>query len=133
MRFLLTKTCEGVFDTGLERKRITNVFRRDPETRAKLLELMDAIETGRWQDAVDMLESEWWNGRDAKRECPRAEFIGMVKLESRTCPGHPAYGFDYWATYAHLVWKMSQPAGESGCQYSVVGIPSLQKKRIKKG
>jgi hypothetical protein len=40
-------------------------------------------------------------------ECPRAEFIGMLNLADPSRPGHPASGFDHWASYYTLVGVMS--------------------------
>jgi hypothetical protein len=103
MRLMITKTCYGMVDTAIERKRISKAFRRDPETRKRLTKLMDAIEAGEWRKAERMLTGRWWSGRDKKMECPRIEFVGMLDLQNPAVPGHPAAGFDSWANYADLV------------------------------
>lgn len=72
----LTKTYH--IDTAPERVRLHDVFKKDPKTLAKLIELMDAIDEGDWLLCYDLLDSDWWRGRDEKAECSRLEFIGEV-------------------------------------------------------
>ncbi len=106
MKFLLTKTCQGVFDTATERKRIKEAFKKDPETREKLNELMDAIEAMDWKKAGRLLEGKWWNGRDKRLECHRGEFIGGLKLMDPKDQRNFAYGFDFSSQYSDLVLMM---------------------------
>lgn len=107
MKLLLTKIAQGVIDTDRERRRIEKAFKKDPETRKRLNLLMDAIEAGHWKKADKMLSSRWWQGRDSKMECPRLEFVGMLDLQNPEMLGHPADGFNCWASYRDLVWQMT--------------------------
>jgi hypothetical protein len=100
MKFTLKKTCIGILDTAIERKRIAKAFKRDPEVRKQLTEFMDAIEAMDWKKAVKLLSSEWWKGRDEKEECPRTEFIGLLSF------GKFLHGFDPTASYADLAFTM---------------------------
>lgn len=119
MRFLITRTCQGVMDTKYERLRIQKAFRGDRENRRRLMLLMDAIEAGKWEKANQMLESKWWRGRDKKLECPRTEFIGMLLLQNPTKGRLPAYGFDCWMGYSALIEVMSSKKPSGGIDYKV--------------
>jgi hypothetical protein len=91
-----------VLDIDAERIRINNVFKgkKYKETKERLHALMDAIEDEKWQKAYDMLEGEWWNGRDEKLECPRVEFIGSPALDMKN---EDIGMFEMWASYADVV------------------------------
>lgn len=106
MNFRLTKIFEGVFSTEVERRRIREAFKDQPEVAKKLNELMDAIEAMDWKLAVKLLESKWWKGRDKKRECPRVEFIGCPDPRDPSDPKRLANGFDVWSSYMDLVWAL---------------------------
>lgn len=97
MKMVIQKTELFEIDTSGERKRIDEAFNDRPATQKKLHKLMDLVEQQEWAAAEAELESKWWCGRDAKCECPRLEFVGM--LNSR---------LDSWDTYADLVWKMTR-------------------------
>jgi hypothetical protein len=97
MKITIQKSITFTVDTGKERKRIKLCFKNRPQTMKKLLKLMDLVEAEKWEAAEAELEGKWWSGRDAKLECPRLEFVGM--LES----GIDSFG---WDTYANLVWRM---------------------------
>lgn len=100
MKLTIEKRFEFVVDTSTERKRIAKAFRNDKETRDRLTLLMDLIEGGCWKEAKAELESEWWDGRDAKQECPRMEFIGMLDCDSPF--------IDRWTSYGTLVYSMAE-------------------------
>jgi len=106
MKFLIIKTCQGVFDTEIERQRIRVAFRRDKETRRSLLTLMDAIEAGQWKKAYRMLESKWWQGYDKKVHCPRLELVGGIALEVPGIPGQMSEVLPNWSGYDQLVYAM---------------------------
>lgn len=53
MKFLVTKTCQGVMDTENERHRINEAFKNEPEIRKRLLLLMDAIEARQWKKRIE--------------------------------------------------------------------------------
>lgn len=124
MKLLLTQTCQGVIDTDRERQRINKAFRNNPEIRLRLTLLLEAIEDGEWDKASEMLEDEWWQGSDEARECPRAEFIGMLHMTHPRCKEYPAIGFDLNVSYGDLVHLMTtqlagpycnvQPLSETG-------------------
>jgi hypothetical protein len=122
MKFLLSKTCQGVFDTSRERQRINKAFKRDPEIKKHLLELMDAVEAGQWKKAAEMLDGEWWSGRDKKRECPRLEFCGMLHLMVPS-QSKLTNGFDHWADYPDLILAMVQDRKLEGIEYTVTKVP----------
>lgn len=107
MKLLVTKTCVGVLDTDRERKRIASAFADQPEVQKKLTELMDAVEALDWKLAEKLLASKWWQGRDSKQECHRAEFLGMLNLQNPERPGWMADGFDTWSGYDQLVFALS--------------------------
>ena len=108
MKLLITKTSVGVLDTDRERKRIASAFADQPEVQKKLTELIDAVEAFDWKLAEKLLASKWWQGRDPKQECHRAEFIGMINMKDPVS-GEPATGFDIWTSYDQLVWVLSDP------------------------
>jgi hypothetical protein len=118
MRFLITKTCQGIMDTESERQRIKKAFRNDPETRRRLTLLMDAIEAMDWEKANRMLSSKWWQGRDKKYECFRLEFVGMFELQNPKMPGHPAGGFEIRSGYRDLAYVMTHQK-KVGIKYMV--------------
>lgn len=122
MRFLVTKTCQGVMDTKDERNRIKKAFRRDPETRRHLMLLMDAIDAMDWVKANRMLSSKWWQGRDKKCECPRLEFVGMLQLQNPKMLAYPADGFELRAGYSTLVYVMNEKKKKGGVDYKVEPI-----------
>jgi len=117
MKLKITKICEAVLDTGIERQRISKAFRDDPETQKKLTELIDAVEEMNWKKAQRLLSGKWWNGR--------LEFIGELKLKSLDFSNSPARGFNYFSDYTDLVSMMNQKE-ESGFQIKVE--PFLEKK-----
>ena len=98
MKLVIQKSFEFVVNTAYERARIEKAFKKDNVTRGKLTLLMDLIEAGFWQGAKAELEGEWWNGRDKRLECPRLEFIGLVKCN------HPH--IDRWMSYRELVYAI---------------------------
>jgi len=87
-------------DTDRERARIDKSFSDDPDTKAKLLALMDAVERQRWDLAEAQIESEWWQGRDEEGEHPRLEFVGMIKADSPH--------MDHWMTYDQLIYAFRE-------------------------
>ncbi len=107
MKFVLTKTSQGVFDTAQERARIRVAFKDSPAVKLKLLKLLDAIEDQDWKGAYKQLSSKWWNGRDAKCGCPRGEFVGLLSLARRGNPRCAAHGFSNTTSYADLVIAMN--------------------------
>ena len=121
MKFLLSKSCQGVFDTATERQRIKEAFKNDKETRKRLLALIDAVEAGQWGKAAKMLAGKWWQGRDKKEECHRLEFCGMLNL---MVPGQSklANGFDHWADYADLIYVMAKNRKPEDTQYTVTKV-----------
>lgn len=100
MKMTIQKTVLLQFDTDVERTRINNVFKSkgDKKTKDYLLKLMDLIEGQKWDEALQELQGEWWDGRDEKRECPRLEFVGMLH--------HNSPFFDKWISYTDLVLSM---------------------------
>ena len=119
MKLILTKVCQGVIDTEHERQRIKEAFKGESEIRRRLTLLMDAIEAQDWKKAREMLGNKWWNGRDRKRECPRVEFIGMLNMMNPKRRGHPANGFDVWASYGDLADRMARKPEKGGVKYTV--------------
>lgn len=119
MRLVITKTCRGVIDTQYERERIKKAFRRDPETRKRLTALMDAIEALDWPKAMKLLKDKWWRGRDERMECPRVEFVGLLHVQNPVKHGHPAFGFDQWASYLDLVCIMARKRLPGGAQLEI--------------
>jgi hypothetical protein len=119
MKLVVTKVCRAVVDTTSERQRISKAFRKDPETRKRLTLLMDAIEARDWQKAIKLLAAKWWSGRDKRQECPRCEFIGLMELRRAGNPKAPAPGFDLWANYADLVFKMAAKRKPGDVEYTV--------------
>jgi len=100
-KMTIQKTCTAVIDIEKERKRINEAFSDRPQTRNHLNKLMDFIEAQAWDKAYKELESKWWEGRDAKLECPRLEFVGLLDfLENE--------GFDHLTGYADLVWAFAR-------------------------
>jgi hypothetical protein len=93
----LTKTYN--IDTQKERERINNSFKKERETKLKLLELMDAIEACDWTRCHSLLISKWWQGYDKKQECSRLEFIGGVDTV-------PEYLFGAYYSYLDLIKDM---------------------------
>jgi len=98
MKITIEKRAQEVIDTARERARINKAFRNDPETKEKLNLLMDAVEAGKWKEAMAMLESKWWQGDDKKQECPRLEFVGML-FSSDNVPRH----FSFHSSYIDLI------------------------------
>lgn len=98
MKITLRKTVECTFDTTVERKRIANAFKDQKDVQDKLYKLMDLVEREKWEEAYEELHGEWWDGRDTRQECPRLEFVGMLK--------HDSHFFDIWATYLDLILNM---------------------------
>ena len=98
MKFIVRKTVTFAVDTASEHARIKRAFRSDPVTQKKLNEFMDLIEARNWEKALTELAGTWWQGRDDKMECPRMEFIGMIK--------HTSPYIDHWLTYADLAEDM---------------------------
>ena len=86
-------------DTSFERKRIEKAFSGDKVTKAKLNELMDAVEACEWKRAMELVSDEWWSGRDARQECPRLEFIGLLFGAKNPAPE----GFSHNASYLDLI------------------------------
>ena len=107
MMLKITKTYQGLVDTDRERRRIKKAFRNDPTTRRKLTKLMDAIESQNWKLANKLLNDKWWQGRDRKLECPRAEFIGLFDAMDVKNPKSLAVGFDPFCSYSDLVHAIS--------------------------
>ena len=126
MKLKITKVCEAILDTDIERQRISKAFRDNPETQQQLTILLDAIEEMNWEKAYQLLDSKWWNGRDKKLECPRLEFIGGLKLRCPDC-SKSAIGFENWLNYLDLVslmyWK--EETNKDGFQIKVE--PFLEK------
>ena len=121
MKFIVTKTCQGIMDTEIERQRIKKAFKDEPEIRKRLTFLMDAIEAGQWKKASRMLEGKWWGDYDDKRGCPRREFIGSPELRNPQWKGQLENGFDHWHGYASLVYRMSHQV-KGGVKYVVEKI-----------
>lgn len=98
MKITIEKTAQLVIDTSKERKRIDQAWRghKDGTIRKKLHKLMDLIEAGKWEAAVEELDSKWWCGYDNEAECPRHEFIGKVQANSLF--------FDNYMNYMDLVF-----------------------------
>jgi hypothetical protein len=97
MKITIEKAFTFTVDTSKERKRIKSCWAKSSTTRKKLLKLMDLVEAEKWQEAEDELDGKWWSGRDAKQECPRLEFVGMLDCGIDSCG---------WDTYANLIWRM---------------------------
>jgi len=97
MKMTIQKTSEFTIDTAKERKRINNAFVDRPLTQKKLLKLMDLVEQEKWKHALKELESKWWLGRDKDQECPRLEFVGLLKSE----------GTNHWDSYIDLILRMN--------------------------
>jgi len=110
VKFLVTKTCLGVFDTKPERQRIRFAFQRNKEIRQRLLSMMDAIEAGHWGKAKRMIDGKWWQGFDEESGSRRLDFIGMLELKDPKEPCYSASGFDGWATYKNLICRMYSKA-----------------------
>ena len=67
-----------------------------------------------------MIDSDWWQGHDKEHECSRLEFIGLLELADPDNPGHPAHGFDHWASWIDLVYVMSsQEESKSKSDYQM--------------
>jgi len=124
MKLKITKVCEAILDTDIERQRIYKAFRDNPETQKKLTELIDAVEEMNWKKAQRLLSSKWWNGEDEESECSRLEFIGELKFKSLDLSNSPARGFNYFSDYTDLVSVMNQKE-ENGFQIKVE--PFLEK------
>jgi len=100
MKLTIEKRFEFVVDTSTERERIKKAFKNKKETQAKLNMLMDYVEAGDWQKAKAELNSEWWDGYDSKDECPRLEYIGIIKTD---CPF-----IDRWTSWGTLILSMAE-------------------------
>jgi len=102
MKITIEKTARLTFDTALERKRIDKAFKKhkDKMVKQKLHELMDLIEMSKWEEALKELQSKWWQGYDEEDECPRFEYIGLIK--------HDSPFFNNWFSYMDLVIAMYQ-------------------------
>ena len=98
MKLTIQKSFEFVVDTSLERKRIEKAFKTDKDTRDHLILLMDLIEGGCWKEAKAELEGKWWDGYDKELECPRVEFIGMLRCTSEHV--------NTMASYVDLIYAM---------------------------
>jgi hypothetical protein len=101
MKMTIQRTASLDLDISEERKRIDKCFkgRSDNSLNNNLHHLMDLIEKQEWNKAKEEIEGEWWCGYDTDRECPRLEYIGMVKPNSRF--------FDPWLTYIDVVYMMA--------------------------
>ena len=101
MKFKFEKHAELIIDTSIERRRIDKAFskKKDQEIKIKLHELMDLVENCKWAEALKTIESEWWQGRDKEMECPRLEFIGLIK--------HTSWFFDNHMDYIDLILNMN--------------------------
>lgn len=119
MKMRLTKVCVGLIDTSVERRRIKSAFRKDPETRRRLTLLMDAIEAENWKEARRLLAAKWWEGRDKRLECPRAEFIGLVQAANPHNPRVPASGFDVMGDYSDLICCLTRRREPGDITYTV--------------
>jgi hypothetical protein len=112
MKMKIVKTQEFVIDLAPERERIKQAFKkkRDWETRDHLNELMDLIENQEWQKAYDLLDGDWWQGRDTIKECSRLEFIGTY-----TCIDGTKISFldlVYNFVFSKKEWKVAETERE---------------------
>ncbi len=108
MKFVVTKTCQGVVDTDVERRRIMTAFRHDPQIRKRLLKLLaavEAVEAQDWQGAWRQLQSPWWDRDDPREGVPRREFLGFLGAHEVGHPDRSARGLDD-TTYATLITHM---------------------------
>lgn len=100
MKLLFEKKVSITIDTDVERKRIAKAFKNNKETRDKLNQLMDLIEAGKWKDAEKELDGDWWQGYDERLECPRLEFVGMIK--------HDSLHLNRWFNYMDLILLVAE-------------------------
>lgn len=107
MRLKIIKVCEGIFDTDIERSRIAKAFKKYPEIQEQLTKLVDAVEARNWEEAIQLLNSDWWQGSDENFECRRLEFIGSLRLKTPNDPDQVALGFEYGMDYLDLISTMS--------------------------
>ena len=107
MKLKITKVCEGIFDTDIERERIAKAFKKYPKIREQLTKLVDAIEERNWDNAYQLVTNEWWQGYDDDYECSRLEFIGFLRLKDPDIPEQVPLGFEYGMTYLDLIMYMN--------------------------
>ena len=76
-------------------KHMPNLLDYDKAELLKMIELAMKMKKDPAKYAKE-LSGKWWQGRDKKFECPRLEFIGMVK--------HSSPFFSSWFSFIDLVF-----------------------------